>query len=199
MRRRRIEGRCCGRPPRPLLATGLVVSLPGTGLSALPGSLPESAMVVAPAVVGGRGGGSGFCDFGGSCSICGVNGRHVAATPEGVRSPGQLAEILELGVDQLDANILRESFEEKLLEEQVVSQEAQHFVHQGRGFGVAQRAEVEEARCSFVFAEAECADEAVLQGRVFVVVRRAADEIQQSGRVLLVEGCDDIVVLRFVG
>ena len=134
--------------------------------------------------------------------MCGVNGRHVAATPEGVRSPGQLAEILDLGVDQLDANILRESFEEQLLEQQagrVVPQEAQHFVHQGRGFGVAQRAEMEEARCSFVFAEAEGADEAVLQGSVLVVDRRAADEIQQSGRGLLVEGCDDIVVLRFVG
>lgn len=133
--------------------------------------------------------------------MCGVNGRHVAATPEGVSSPGQLMEILDLGIDQLDANILRESFKEKLLEQQagrVVPQEAQHFVHHGRGFGVAQRAEVEEAGCSFVFAEAEGADEAILQGRVLVVVRWAADEIQQLGCGFLVEGCDDIVVLRLV-
>ena len=134
--------------------------------------------------------------------MCGVNGRHVPVTPEGIRSPGQLAEILDLGVDQLDVNILWELFEEKLLKQQagqVVPQEAQHFVHQGRGFGVAQRAEVEEARCSFVLAEAEGADKAVLQGSVLVVDRWTADEIQQSGRGLLVEGCDDIVVLCFVG
>lgn len=55
-----------------------------------------------------------------------------------------------------------------------------------------------EVECWFVFSEAKGADKAVLQGHV-LVVWQAVDEIQQSSSSLLVEGCDNIVILHFVG
>lgn len=41
-------------------------------------------------------------------------------------------KILDLGINQLDANIFQQYFEEKLLKQQAwwaVTQEAQHFIH----------------------------------------------------------------------
>ena len=70
----------------------------------------------------------------------GVDGLHFPAAPKGVGSSSKLAVVLNLGVHQLDADVLRESLEEKLLEKRagwVFTEETQHFIHESRGFGVS--------------------------------------------------------------
>ena len=57
---------------------------------------------------------------------------------------------------------------------------------------------MEKAGGSLAFAKAECTYKAPLYRRIFVVGRRAADEVLEAHCCLLVEGCNDVVVLSFI-